>query len=143
MPVSFLFFFSDEQITETELSFDSIKHVNEYGQEFWYARELQTALGYKRWDKFKMVIDKAMISCSNSSNTVSEHFSRVGKTSPMPNGGQKQIGDFQLSRYAISLSRMVTPERKPLHLARLISQSKPDSRSLSKTTRISQKTKNV
>ena len=27
-----------------EQIFENIKHVNEYGQEFWYARELQVAL---------------------------------------------------------------------------------------------------
>ena len=31
----------------TESIFESIKHMNEYGVEFWYARELQTALEYK------------------------------------------------------------------------------------------------
>lgn len=28
--------------------FDSIKHINEYGQEYWTARELMTALEYKQ-----------------------------------------------------------------------------------------------
>lgn len=39
-----------------ERTFDAIKHLDEYGNEFWYARELQTALKYKRWDKFTNVI---------------------------------------------------------------------------------------
>ncbi len=43
----------DEETNYTESLFESIRHVNEYGQEFWYARELQVALEYKRWDKFK------------------------------------------------------------------------------------------
>lgn len=96
------FFFEDTQLSEGELSFDSIKHINEYGQEFWYARELQTALGYKRWDKFLNVIDKAKIACLNSSYTVSDHFSHVGK---IVEAGvtAKDIGDIQLSRYACYL----------------------------------------
>ena len=33
-------------ITEySESIFENIKHVNEYGQEFWYARELSKVLG--------------------------------------------------------------------------------------------------
>ena len=31
----------DEQNSYTETLFESIKHINEYGNEFWYARELQ------------------------------------------------------------------------------------------------------
>lgn len=69
----------DEENNYTESLFESIRHVNEYGQEFWYARELQIALEYKRWDKFYNVISKAMISCSNSGNQIENQFSRVGK----------------------------------------------------------------
>ena len=47
---------NEEENTYTETLFESIKHVNEYGQEFWYARELQQALEYTKWDNFKKVI---------------------------------------------------------------------------------------
>lgn len=73
------------------------------GQEFWYARELQAALEYKQWRRFLNVIDKAKEACLNSGNSVPEHFADVGKTSPMPNGGEKEIGDIELSRYACYL----------------------------------------
>lgn len=87
----------------SESLFESIKHINEYGQEFWYARELQIALEYKRWDKFSNVIVRAKEACRGSNIAVSEHFSHVGKTSPMPNGGVKEMDDFALSRYACYL----------------------------------------
>lgn len=32
----------------SEVVFEDIKHINEYGQEFWYARELQKALEYSQ-----------------------------------------------------------------------------------------------
>ena len=84
----------DEETNYTESLFESIRHVNEYGQEFWYARELQVALEYKRWDKFKNVIDKAMTACESAGNAISDHFSHVGK---MVEAGvaQKDIGDIQ------------------------------------------------
>ena len=44
-----------------ESIFESIKHINEYGDEFWYARELQTVLGYKQWRRFYDVIERAKI----------------------------------------------------------------------------------
>ena len=37
----------------TEKMFDDIKHIDEKGNEYWYARELQKALKYKNWRNFK------------------------------------------------------------------------------------------
>lgn len=87
----------------SELTFERIKHVNEYGQEFWYARELQIALEYKQWRRFAEAIDRAKVACQNSGNEVTEHFADVGKSSPMPNGGFREIDDIELSRYACYL----------------------------------------
>lgn len=87
----------------TETLFKSIKQVNEYGNEFWYARELQKALEYTQWRRFEEVIDRAKSACKNSGNSVSEHFADVGKSSPMPNGGKRIINDYKLSRYACYL----------------------------------------
>lgn len=93
----------EEQTNYGELLFESIKHINEHGQEFWYARELQVALEYKQWRRFYSVIDKAKESCKNSNYIVSEHFANIGKTSPVPNGGSRIIEDYELSRYACYL----------------------------------------
>ena len=95
---------SDEERTSySESLFDSIKHINDYGQEFWYARDLQIALEYTQWRRFNNVIEKAKTACENSGFSVSEHFANVGKTSPMPNGGTRTIEDYALSRYACYL----------------------------------------
>ena len=95
-----MFFFFDNI---SESIFEDIKHINEYGEEFWYARELQPVLEYTKWSNFIKVIDKAKEACRNSSMSVTEHFADVGKTSPMPNGGFKTIEDIALSRYACYL----------------------------------------
>lgn len=63
----------------SETIFDSIKHTDEYGTEYWFARELQEVLEYKRWDKFCNVITAAQKACKNSNYVVFEHFSQVGK----------------------------------------------------------------
>ena len=55
--------------------FDDIKHIDEFGNEYWLARELQLVFDYKRWDKFKNVIDNAKLACKNSDCTVTDHFS--------------------------------------------------------------------
>lgn len=36
-----------------ETTFESIKHINEYGAEFWYARELVSVLEYAQWRNFE------------------------------------------------------------------------------------------
>lgn len=87
----------------TDTLFESIKHINDYGQEFWYARELQTVLEYKRWDKFQNVIDKAMNACKNSKNSIDDHFSQVGKMVDLGSGAQREFQDYELSRYACYL----------------------------------------
>ena len=86
--------------------FDSIKHTNEYGQEFWYARELRKVLEYTEWRNFQKVITKAKDACENSGMPVTECFVEVNKTSPMPHGGTKPLDDIMLSRYACYLVAM-------------------------------------
>lgn len=92
----------DEQNSYTETLFEFIKHINEYGNEFWYARELQKALEYSEWRNFSKVIDKAITACENSENAVSDHFVEVNK---IVDAGvtSKPVEDYELSRYACYL----------------------------------------
>lgn len=63
----------------TDSVFESIKHINEYGQEFWYARELAKALEYKDFRNFEQSIFKAMDACKNSGYNISDHFGDANK----------------------------------------------------------------
>ena len=99
-----------ENINET--IFESIKHVDEDGNEYWYARELQKVLEYKRWDKFYNVIESAQVACSISNNNVLDHFSQVGKMIYLGKGGQRKISDYKLSRYACYLIAQNGDSRK-------------------------------
>ena len=103
---------SSEIARYSEETFESIKHVNEYGNEFWYARELQSILEYTEWRNFQKLIEKAQTACENSDMAVDECFVEVNKTSPMPNGGVKLIDDYILSRYACYLIVMNGDPRK-------------------------------
>ena len=110
----------NEIIKQTENTFESIKHVNENGIEFWYARELMISLEYSSWDKFKAVIEKAKISCKNSGSLDTEHFSQVGKSLNLPNGAIKYIEDYdyKLTRYACYLiAQNGSPRKKTVALA--------------------------
>lgn len=58
-----------------ETVFESIKHIDDEGNEYWYARELVLALEYKRWDKFLNVIENSKIACEKSNYRIENHFS--------------------------------------------------------------------
>ena len=95
-------------------TFDSIKQVNEDGEEFWYARELQNVLEYAEWRNFNSVIDKAKIACEQSGNLVTNHFVGVNKTIEMPKTATKTVQDIILSRYACYLIVMNGDPRKEI-----------------------------
>lgn len=86
-----------EKINET--LFESIKHVNEYGQEYWTARELIPVLEYNEYRFFKKVIEKAINACEASNNTVSDHFVQVHEMVTIGSGAEREIEDYHLSRY--------------------------------------------
>ncbi len=96
----------------SEIVFDSIKHIDKFGNEYWYARELQEVLEYKRWDKFCTVIDNAKMSCINSNNDVTDHFSQVGKMINLAKGAKRKVNDYKLSRYACYLIAQNGDSRK-------------------------------
>ncbi len=84
-------------------AFENIKHIDENGIEFWYARELQMALDYRQWRRFEQVINKANEACKNSGINVLEHFAKVGKLSKRANNAEVLINDYKLTRYACYL----------------------------------------
>lgn len=99
-------------IKYSDQNFDSIKHINEYGQEYWYARELQVALNYSQWRRFNEVIGKSIEACRNSGNSVSDHFAEVGKMVDIGSASKRVIDDYELSRYACYLIVMNGDSRK-------------------------------
>ena len=60
-------------------TFEEIKHIDEFGNEFWYARELMPVLQYSNWQNFEKIIKKAKTSCENSNINVSDHFTDINK----------------------------------------------------------------
>ena len=87
----------------TSSIFDSIKHIDENGNEYWLARELQKALTYKEWRKFKKIIKKAIQACNISKYESKDHFVHVDKMVNIGSKTKRSIEDFRLSRYACYL----------------------------------------
>ncbi|WP_026748224.1 DNA damage-inducible protein D [Leptotrichia trevisanii] len=84
----------------TEKMFEEIKHIDENGVEFWYARELMQVIEYSKWGNFIKVINKAKESMKSTGIIDSEHIADVGKTIQMPKNATKTINDMKLTRYA-------------------------------------------
>lgn len=93
----------NEKNTYTETVFESIRHENEYGQEFWYARELYKVLEYKDFRNFELTIFKAMDACRNSKNEVSDHFGETTEMVTIGSGAKRELRSYALSRYACYL----------------------------------------
>ena len=98
-------------IKYSEETFESIKHIDAQGEEFWYARELQKVLEYAEWRNFTNIIEKAKTACTNSGNAIVNHFVDVNK---MVQSGvsSKHIEEIVLSRYASYLIVMNGDPRK-------------------------------
>lgn len=92
-----------ELVKYSEQTFESIKHVNEYGEEYWLARELQGVLEYARWENFNKTIERAKKACTNTGFDVEDHFRGVTKMVPLGSGAEREIDDVMLSRYACYL----------------------------------------
>lgn len=87
----------------SEQTFESIKHTNEQGQDYWLARELAQALRYADWRNFENTIYKAMEACKNSGVPIEDNFGEVTSFTKMNTGVPRKISDYALSRYACYL----------------------------------------
>ena len=96
----------------TSKMFEDIKHVDESGNEYWLARELQKTLEYKEWRKFSGVIDKAKKSCFNSNVNLYDHFVCIDKMVEIGSGAKRKQDDYKLSRYACYLIAQNGDSRK-------------------------------
>ena len=93
-------------------TFEDIRHIDENGVEFWYARELMPILEYSNWQNFEKIVKKAKISCENSDISVLDHFTNVNKMVLIGSGAYREQTDYKLSRYACYLIAQNGDSRK-------------------------------
>ena len=91
-------------ISKLTSTFNSISKLTpDSNIEFWYAREIMTALGYERWENFSKVIQRAATACENSGGETSNHFRGVTKMVKIGSEAERPIDDVILTRYACYL----------------------------------------
>lgn len=95
------------RITSYTESFNAIaNHIEgENGEklEVWFARDLQSRLGYARWENFQVAIGRAVESCKSQNINVDDHFREVTKMVTLGSGAQREIQDYMLTRFACYL----------------------------------------
>ena len=108
----------DKKENYNNQTFEDIKHTDENGMEFWYARELMKVLSYKDWRYFEAVIEKAKTACQNSEITDIDHFVVDNKMVEIGSGAKRKQKDYKLTRYACYLiAQNANPRLKNVALA--------------------------
>lgn len=87
----------------SETTFEEHRRVNDFGEDYWYGRDLQAILDYQQWRNFEHVIIKAKKACEGSGNKASDHFADVSKMVELGSGALRQVNDVILTRYACYL----------------------------------------
>ena len=87
----------------TNKIFEDIKRIDEAGDEYWYARELQNVLEYYQWRSINDLIERAKITCQESKYNIDDHFAIQRKMIKLAKGATRNVIDYKLSRYACYL----------------------------------------
>jgi DNA-damage-inducible protein D len=94
---------ANELSKKPETIFEQIRQVDEYGNEYWGARQLAKALDYTDFRNFLSVIGKAKEACKNSGHEVENHIVDFNEMVPIGSGAQREMESYKLSRYACYL----------------------------------------
>lgn len=93
-----------KKLTKRTMSlFESIKHIDEYGNEYWTSRTMWKVLEYTEYRHFLPVIEKAKIACQNSGQRVEDHFEDILEMVGIGSGAERPVDSIKLSRYACYL----------------------------------------
>lgn len=102
----------------TKKLFEDIKHIDENSNEYWFARELQSILGYNQWRSINDLIERAKVACQESKYNIDDHFAVQRKMIKLAKGATRNVVDYKLTRYACYLIVMNgNPKKEIIALA--------------------------
>lgn len=109
---------SEEKNQASHVSpFEAIRQMDEYGNEYWSARDLSKILGYTQYNKFVSVIKKAEEACHNSNQPIEDHFTHTSEMVSIGSGAKRKFATVFLSRYACYLClQNADPEKEVVAL---------------------------
>lgn len=84
-------------------AFEACSHRTPSGGQFWYARDYQVLLEYRRWESFADVLQRAVTSCAKAGHDPDDHFRETTKKVTVGSGAEREITDVMLDRYACYL----------------------------------------
>lgn len=96
----------DPKYKTTMERLEATKRSADGGSEYWFAREIQTILGYEKWQNFETVIERAAAALSESGNRPSHHIAKTSKLMGTGKNAQRRVKEFFLSRAACYLIAM-------------------------------------
>ncbi len=101
-------------VTETiRASLDAVKRLSPNGIEYWMTRDLQSPLGYAKWENFEGVIKKAQMACESTGVDPSNHILATRKMVGVGSGAERERRDHYVSRYGAYLIAMNGDPRLP------------------------------
>ncbi len=93
-----------DRLSQRDLSiFEQIRQTDEYGNEFWGARQLAKVLEYTDFRNFQSVKNKAKEACLNSGQLVEDHIVDFNEEIIHGKGAKQVYPSVKLSRYACYL----------------------------------------
>ena len=95
-----------EQLDAVMMALGEKRKVSKNGGEYWMARDIQSVLGYSRWENFEKIVQKARQSCESAGVELRDHFRDVTKMIEVGKGAMVPTQDFFLTRYACYLVAM-------------------------------------
>ena len=84
-------------VPATASPFDAIMRTDDYGNEYWSARDLAPLMGYSAWRNFETPLTRAMTAANNQGHDVESNFAQSRKVAVV---GKMPQTDFHLSRFA-------------------------------------------
>lgn len=94
--------------------FESIKSLDDFGNEYWTSRAMWRILEYNEYRNFLPVIEKAKTACINSGQRVEDHFVEIHEMVGIGSRAERSVDSVKLSRYACYLIVQNADPNKPI-----------------------------